>query len=154
MARSTLIRDYDIARILAELQRDVADLKRRILALWFLLPAPGVAYDTGWLAVPAAAGFTSSLEVRRIGRSVKMRGALTPTTNWGAANSMQTPVAVGGIPAGCRPATNLNFIMPTTAGTAATIFRVVVQSNGGMSVRCDTATFVSAVSLSAGYFDS
>lgn len=154
MARSTLSRDYDIARILAELQRDVADLKRRILALWFLLPAPGVAYDTGWLAVPAAAGFTSSLEVRRIGRSVKMRGALTPTVNWGAANSMQTPVAVGGIPAGCRPSANLNFLMPTTAGTAATIFRVVVQSNGGMSVRCDTATFVSAVSLSAGYFDS
>lgn len=154
MGRTTLQRDFDIARILAELLRDVADLKRRLLSIGFLLPAPGVVYDTGWLAVPAAAGFTSSLEVRRIAHDVKMRGALTPTTNWGAANSMQTPVAVGGIPDGCRPATNLNYIMPTTAGTAATIFRVVVQSNGGMSVRCDTATFVSAVSVSAGYFDS
>lgn len=154
MARSTLQRDYDIARILAELIRDVSDLKRRLLSVAFLLPAPGVVYDTGWVAVPAAAGFTSSLEVRRIGHDVKTRGALTPTTNWGAANSMQTPVAVGGIPADARPAANLNFICPTTAGTAATIFRVVIQSNGGVSVRCDTATFVSGASISVGYFDS
>lgn len=154
MAVNTVQRDYDIARIIDDYSRRISFLERRLVALGFLLPAPGVPYDTGWLAVPAAAGFTSSLEVRRIGRDVKMRGALTPTVNWGAANSMQTPVAVGGIPAGCRPATNLNYIMPTTAGTAATIFRVVVQSNGGMSVRCDTATFVSAVSVSASYFDS
>lgn len=154
MAVNTVQRDYDLARIIDDYSRRISFLERRLVALGFLLPAPGVPYDTGWLAVPAAAGFTSSLEVRRIGRDVKMRGALTPTTNWGAANSMQTPVAVGGIPSGCRPATNLNYIMPTTAGTAATIFRVVVQSNGGMSVRCDTATFVSAVSVSAGYFDS
>lgn len=154
MAVNTVQRDYDLARIIDDYSRRISFLERRLVALGFLLPAPGVPYDTGWLAVPAAAGFTSSLEVRRIGHDVKMRGALTPTVNWGAANSMQTPVAVGGIPADARPAANLNFIMPTTAGTAATIFRVVVQSNGGMSVRCDTATFVSGVSLSAGYFDS
>lgn len=154
MAVNTLQRDYDIARIIDDYERRISFVERRLVAVGFLLPAPGVPYDTGWLAVPAAAGFTSSLEVRRIGHDVKMRGALTPTTNWGAANSQQTPVAVGGIPDGCRPATNLNYIMPTTAGTAATIFRVVVQSNGGMSVRCDTATFVSAVSVSPSYFDS
>lgn len=154
MARSTLVRDFDIARILAELLRDVADLKRRVLALWFLLPASGVPYDTGWVAVPAAAGFTSSLEVRRIGRSVKMRGALTPVTNWGAANSNQTPVAVGGIPAGSRPAANIAFICATTAGTAATIFRVLIAATGTITVRCDTATFVSAVNIGVCYFDS
>lgn len=153
MARSTLGRDYDIGRMLKDYGRRITVLERLILQLRIIF-TPGVVYDTGWVAVAAAAGFTSSLEVRRIGHDVKMRGALTPTTNWGAANSMQTPVSAGGIPADARPATNLNFIMPTTAGTAATIFRVVVQSNGGMSVRCDTATFVSAVSLSAGYFDS
>lgn len=154
MGRSTLDRDYDIGRMLKRLTRDVSELQRRLKRFNFILPPNGVPYDTGWLAVPAAAGFTSSAEVRRVGNDVKMRGALTPTVNWGAANSQQTPVATGGIPDGCRPATNLNFIMPTTAGTAATKFRVVVQSNGGMSVRCDTATFVSAVSLSPSYFDS
>lgn len=153
MARSTLGRDYDIGRMLKDYGRRITVLERLILQLRIIF-TPGVVYDTGWVAVAAAAGFTSSLEVRRIGHDVKMRGALTPTTNWGAANSMQTPVSAGAIPADARPATNLNFIMPTTAGTAATIFRVVVQSNGGMSVRCDTATFVSAVSLSASYFDS
>jgi len=153
MARSTLARDYDIGRMLKDYGRRITVLERLILQLRIIF-TPGVVYDTGWVAVPAAAGFTSSLEVRRIGRSVQTRGALTPTVNWGAANSMQTPVAAGGIPAGSRPATNLNFICPTTAGTAATIFRVVIQSNGGVSVRCDTATFVSAASISVGYFDS
>lgn len=153
MARSTLARDYDIGRMLKDYGRRITVLERLILQLRIIF-TPGVVYDTGWVAVPAAAGFTSSLEVRRIGRSVKTRGALTPTVNWGAANSMQNPVAAGGIPADARPATNLNYICPTTAGTAATIFRVVIQSNGGVSVRCDTGAFVSGVSVSVGYFDS
>lgn len=153
MGRSTLGRDYDINRTLTDFRRRIMALERAALLLRFLF-TPGVVYDTGWVAVPAAAGFTSSLEVRRIGRSVKLRGALTPTTNWGAANSNQTPVAAGGIPVGSRPAANLTFICPTTAGTAATIFRVLIGATGAITVRCDTGAFVSGASISVGYFDS
>lgn len=154
MARSTLQRDYDIARILALLQRDVADLKRRILALWFLLPAPGVAYDTGWVAVPAAAGFTSSLQVRRIGHSVTYRGSLLPTVDWGAANSLQTPVAAGGIPAEFRTPISLNYVGATASTVVSTVFRVQIRSDGGIQVRCSTAAHTSSCSVNAVVLDS
>lgn len=154
MARSTLQRDYDIGRILAELRRDVDELKRRILALWFLLPAPGVAYDTGWVSVPAAAGFTSSLQVRRIGHSVTSRGALVPNVDWGAANSAQQPVAAGGIPAQFRSPFTLTVLGPSGALVATTVFRVLIQSSGGIQVRCSTAAHTGSVNINHTYLDN
>jgi hypothetical protein len=154
MGRSTLQRDFDIARILAELIRDVADLKRRLLSIGFLLPAPGVVYDTGWVAVPAAAGFTSSLQVRRIGHEVKTRGTLTPTVDWGAANSLQQPVAVGGVPAEFRSPISLVILGASGATSAAVVFRVALQSNGGIQVRCNTAAHTNSCSVNHAYLNS
>src|SRR5512134_2030007 len=117
MGRSTLGRDYDIGRTLEDFRRRIAALERAALMLRYLF-TPGVAYDTGWVSVPAAVGFTSSLEVRRIGHSVTFRGALTPAANWGAANALNQAVDVGGIPAQFRSPVSLGLLSPTTATVA------------------------------------
>lgn len=141
MVVNTLPRDYDIARILEYLQAAVADLRRRLLRYQPIIP------DTGWVSVPAAAGFTSSLQVRKIGHSITYRGTLTPTVDWGAANSLQQPVATGGIPAQFR--FPISLILPGSSGatSAAPIFRVAIQSNGGIQVRCNTAAHTNSCSV-------
>lgn len=154
MASNTTGRDYDIGRMLDNFRRRIEVLERAIRALAFILPNPGTVYDTGWVAVPAAAGFTSALEVRRIGHSVTFRGSLTPAANWGAANSLQQAVAVGGIPAEFRSPVSLGMLAPTTATVATTVFRVAIGSTGGIQIRCSTATFASAVNIHFTHLDS
>lgn len=141
MTTNTLRRDYDIGRMLAELTANVALLLRRLLTYQPLIP------DTGWVAVPAAAGFTSTLEVRRIGEEVMYRGTLLPNVDWGAANSLQQPVAAGGVPAEFRPPASLIYLGASGAGVATTVFRVAVQSNGGIQVRCSTAAHTNSCSV-------
>lgn len=141
MTTNTLRRDYDIGRMLAELTANVALLLRRLLTYQPLIP------DTGWVSVPAAAGFTSSLEVRRIGDQVTYRGSILPSTDWGAANSLQQPVATGGVPAEFRPPASLIYLGATAAATAATIFRVAIQSNGGIQIRCNTAAHPNSANI-------
>lgn len=154
MAVNTTPRNYDIAKMLADYEQRISFVERQVRNMAFLLPTPGVPFDTGWIAVPAAAGFTSSLEVRRRDGRAMLRGTLLPVTDWGAANSLQQPVAAGGIPAGLRTPISLVWIGPTGATTAAIIFRVAVQSNGGIQVRCNTAAHTSSCSANFGYFTS
>lgn len=153
MGRSTLGRDYDIGRTIEDFRRRIAALERSALLLRYLF-TPGIVYDTGWVNVPAAAGFTSSLQVRRIAHRVMLRGTLSPSVDWGAANSLQQPVAAGGIPLEFRPPISLVTLGPTGATTAATIFRVAVQSNGGIQVRCNTAAHTNSVSVNFTYLDN
>lgn len=153
MGRSTLGRDYDIGRTLEDFRRRIAALERAALMLRYLF-TPGVVYDTGWVAIPAAAGFTSSLFMRRIGHHVTSRGTLSPNVDWGAANSLQQAVAAGGIPAELRTPVSLTILGATGATTAATIFRVAIQSNGGVQVRCSTAAHTNSVSVNLTYIDS
>lgn len=153
MGRSTLGRDYDIGRTLEDFRRRIGALERAALMLRYLF-TPGVVYDTGWVAIPAAAGFTSALFVRRIGHYVSLRGTLSPNVDWGAANSAQMPVAVGGVPAEFRSPISQIIIGGSGATTAATIFRVAVQSNGGIQVRCSTAAHTNSVSVNFTYIDS
>lgn len=141
MTTNTLRRDYDIGRMLAELTANVALLLRRLLTYQPLIP------DSGWVNIAAAAGFTSSLQVRRIGDQVTYRGTLTPTVDWGAANSLQMPVAVGGVPAEFRPPASLIYIGASGATSAANLFRVAIQSNGGIQVRCNTAAHTNSCSV-------
>lgn len=141
MTTNTLRRDYDIGRMLAELTANVALLLRRLLTYQPLIP------DTGWVNITAAAGFTSTLQVRRIGDQVTYRGTLVPNTDWGAANSLQMPVAVGGVPAEFRPPASLIYIGASGATSAANLFRVAIQSNGGIQVRCNTAAHTNSCSV-------
>lgn len=133
MAVNTLPRDYDLARIIDDHERRISFLERRVLVLQPLIT------DTGWVSVPAAAGFTSSLFVRLQGGRATFRGTLLPNTDWGAANSLQQPVAVGGIPAEFRPAVSEVLIGPSAAATAGVVFRVAIVTNGGIQVRCSAA---------------
>lgn len=110
--------------------------------------------DTGWVAVTAAAGFTSTLEVRRIGHIVMQRGTLGTTTDWGAAGSLQQPVAVGAIPAQFRSPVTMSIICASGATNAATYFRITIHSNGGIQIRCSTATHTNSVSINHTYLDS
>lgn len=141
MTTNTLRRDYDIGRMLAELTANVALLLRRLLTYQPLIP------DSGWVNITAAAGFTSTLQVRKIGDEVTYRGTLVPNTDWGAANSLQVPVAVGGVPAEFRPPASLIYVGATGATTAATNFRVAIQSNGAIQVRCNTAAHTNSCSV-------
>lgn len=110
--------------------------------------------DTGWVAVPAAAGFTSALEVRRIGHLVMLRGTLGTTTDWGAAGSLQQAIAAGGVPAQFRSPITMSILGASGATAAATWFRVAIQSSGGIQVRCSTATHTNTVSVNHTYLDS
>jgi len=141
MVVNTLQRDYDIARIIDDYERRISYLERQTLKLQPLIT------DSGWVPVVAAAGFTSSLEVRRKGNEVTYQGTLSPTTNWGAANSLQQPVAAGAIPAEFRPLVSLIYIGGSGATSAANLFRIAIQSNGGIQVRCNTATHTNSCSV-------
>lgn len=147
MSRGTLGRDYDIGSILADFGRRISSLERRLKS-YMLKPT-----DTGWVAVTAAAGFSSNLEVRRIGNRVQYRGSLSPDTDWGVANSPQQPVAVGGVPAEFRPPISLLYIGASGATVATTVFRIAIQSNGGIQVRCSTGGSTNSVSVNESYFN-
>ena len=153
MATNTLRRDFDIFKTIQDYCQRISALERLILQLRIIF-TPGQVYDTGWVTVPAAAGFTSALEVRRIGHLVIYRGTLSPTTNWGAANSLQMPVAVGGIPAEFRFPLSLIWIGASGATSAANLFRVAIQSNGGIQVRCNTATHTNSCSINFSNMDN
>lgn len=153
MATNTLPRDYDIGRRLEDFLRRIELLERLILQLRILF-TPGVVYDTGWVAVPAAAGFTSALQVRRIGHSVSLRGTLLPAVDWGAANSLQQPVAVGGIPLQFRTPVSLIIFGASGATSAAVVFRVAISSNGGIQVRCNTAAHTNSCSVNFTHLDN
>jgi hypothetical protein len=141
MVTNTLRRDYDIGRIIDDYERRIAYLERQTLKLQPLIT------DSGWVAVPAAAGFTSTVEVRLQGNEVMYRGTLLPNVDWGAANSLQQPVATGGVPAEFRPPASLIYVGASGAGTAAVVFRVAIQSNGGIQVRCNTAAHTNSCSV-------
>lgn len=154
MVSNTTGRDYDIGRMLDNFRRRIEFLERAIRALAFILPNPGTVYDTGWVAVPPAAGFTSALSVRRIGHSVTLRGSLSPTTDWGAANSAQQPVAAGGVPTQFRPTVTLTILGPSGALVATTVFRLLLQPTGGIQVRCSTAAHTGSVNVNHTYLES
>lgn len=153
MVVNTIPRDYDLGRIIDDYEKRISFLERLILQLRILF-TPGVVYDTGWVAVPAAAGFTSSLNVRRVGHLVMFRGTLLPAVDWGAANSLQQAVAVGGIPVQFRTPVSVVILGASGATSAAVVFRVAISSNGGIQVRCNTGAHTNSCSVNTTYMDN
>lgn len=141
MTSNTTPRRYDIDGMLDDYRKRISALERKIRTYQPLIP------DSGPVAIPAATGFGSALVARRIGDTVQFQGTLSTDTNWGAANSLQMPVAVGGIPADLRPDVSLIWIGASGATSAANLFRVAIQSNGGIQVRCNTATHTNTCSV-------
>lgn len=148
MTTNTLPRDYDLGRIIDDYERRISALERRIRLYQPLIT------DTDWVAIPAAAGFTSSLEARLIGGRIQYRGSLLPNTDWGVANSAQQPVAVGDVPAQFRPPISLLYIGASGATVATTVFRIAIQSNGGIQVRCSTGGSTNSVSINETMLDT
>lgn len=76
------------------------------------LSPPGAdKYDTGWVDVPPAAGFTSTIQVRRTGSAVQLQGTAAGTFT---ANVTHTVATVG----------------PDFRTPSGSIFRTVSANNG------------------------
>lgn len=98
--------------------------------------------DSGWIPIPLLAGFTGTLEGKRVGDDIKWRGIVTPATNWGAAqadNAISTAV-----PSQLQPPGPLAELKAGTAATTAAIFRVAING-ANINVRCGAATHTSGV---------
>lgn len=106
-----------------------------------LSPSTGSVYDTGWIAPTLATGTAGNgFGIRRIGKRVFMRGTVAPATNWGTMGSTTTLVAAGGIPADMRPPANQAFLCGNMTTSSAPNFRVVLTSDGALSVQPSIAT--------------
>lgn len=94
-----------------------------------LSPAGATKYDSGWVAVPTAAGWgaASPVQARRIGRTVWWQGIVQ-------AGSANPPLVVpeGGIPPEMRSTTH-NPVFPL-ASTGTVPLRVTVQQNGSVAL--------------------
>lgn len=106
------------------------------LATFNTLAAAGVFTDSGWQAVPVAGPFAAHTvppAVRKIGKTVYARGGWT-----NAGLTANTVTAVGTIPAGYRPATQLEFVpgmsSPGSTGKAFVATTGVVSLNPGGTV--------------------
>lgn len=161
MAVNTVQRDYDIARMLADYERRVASLERRLLSLAFLDTPPGIPYDTGWTNDgivwnanwddfnPAISN--NHLEYRRIGATVHWRGLIERIAGGGLTSATETMLT---LPASLRPSRNVLLDAMTngtwvtggaSAGTAHThnvilstvlgpVPRVVFNATGALQV--------------------
>jgi len=117
-------------------------------------PTSATLYDTGWLAPTLAVGSGSSgFGFIRRGGHVGGRGAVAPATNWGAAGSLNTIVAAGGLPVDQRPAFAQAFIAPGNAPSTGCWFRVAIGADGSISVRCSVANSTEQVWFSGIGYD-
>lgn len=92
-----------------------------------------------------AAGFTSAnFTVSRHEETVFLQGQVTPNTNWGAAMANNNIMGTV-LPAQYRPSISHVTIMASSATGAMVNFRVSIQDNGQIAVRCDTATHTGGV---------
>lgn len=119
--------------------------------------APHV-HDTGWVTIPTslASPWTASMKARRIGSEVRWKGSVDPnSTVWGAINN---PTTVVDLTADANWAqfipvdTHLCLLSANTANSAAVAFRVGIQSNGLIVVRCNTTNYAFGVNLHTGYY--
>lgn len=95
-----------------------------------LSPSDATAYDTGWVAVPAAGTFTSTCEVRRIGRQLHFRGVFASSVNYTQSNAYST---LGVLPTDMRPSTQIFLAGVGWSGTAQ--FQAKILSTGEIQLR-------------------
>lgn len=126
MAGTTLARDYDIARMLADYERRIAFLERQALRAPASMSPEGQPYDTGWLDTGVVwagnwedyqpdASQDHHFEYRRIGFMVGLRG-LARRTAGASANQTLTILTM---PTGFRP-TRANIRTCLTSGGVET----------------------------------
>lgn len=86
------------------------------------VPNPGDAYDTGWVDVTLATGFTATapVQVCRIGQVIYWRGRILRSAGNFPLGTVQTVVSDGGVPAFAR--------VPTSWSNSASV--ISNDSNG------------------------
>lgn len=109
--------------------------------------------DTGWTAIPTVltAGWSSTLEGRRIGNRVELRGTIDPNGgNWGAINTSWDVVVA--MPLNFTPSQSRVYLLPSgIPGSAGIAFRVSVSSARAVTVRCSSASHTGAVYINVSY---
>lgn len=112
-----------------------------------------VTPDTGWTAITTVltAGWTSTLEGRRIGNRVELRGTIDPNGgNWGAVNTSWDVVVA--MPLNFTPVNSRVYLLPSgIPGSAGIAFRVSVSSARAVTVRCSAASHTGAVYINVSY---
>lgn len=113
--------------------------------------------DTGWVPLTLASGYSSGsgFAIRKVGKSVRLRGSLSVATNWGAAGFNNVVVtAANGIPTALRPSNSQAFACDMdVSGTPITPARVAIGSDGSISVRPGVASSTGMVwATNVGYF--
>lgn len=111
-----------------------------------LSPAGAAVYDTGWVNVPAWTNFTSTMQVRRRGRTVEARGGFNPSATLTLAGTF---VTVGQLPAGFIPDGGLRCGGAGWPATS-TVFDVNIgtdgiiqfRSNASLSLTSGSGTFL------------
>lgn len=98
--------------------------------------------DSGWIPIPLLGTFTGTLEGKRVGDDVKLRGIVTPGTNWGAAQADNAISSA--LPTELQPPGPLAELKAGTAATTAAIFRVALNG-ANINVRCGAATHTGGV---------
>lgn len=94
-----------------------------------LSPSGASVYDTGWVTCPPATGFTSTCQVRRIGKNVIARGSFSPTAN-GSIGA--TYIVMGNLPAGFMPAV---AFQASGAANIATALQANFANTGAIAMR-------------------
>lgn len=91
--------------------------------------------DSGWVAVPAVAPFTSTCEVRKEGTRVTMRGYVAR-----ASGSSTTLTTAATVPAGYRPAVDHYFGAGQPSANAGFGVRAVVDTGGALQIGMEAAS--------------
>lgn len=90
-------------------------------------PSGATAYDTGWVDIAPASGFSSTrAAVRRIGKEIKYRGYINGTISSGA--------TIGTVPTGFRPTAVDDTLDNTVTGQSAIIRAQVIPASGAIVV--------------------
>ncbi|MEU4386766.1 hypothetical protein [Promicromonospora sp. NPDC023805] len=118
------------------------------LAAGGLVNVADIGVDSGWIPITLMAGFTGTLEGRREGDDITIRGVVTPNTNWGAAQTDNQ--IVDALPPELRTPGPLAELKAGTASTTAAIFRVAFNA-AAINVRCGAATHTGGVYVSFAY---
>lgn len=114
-----------------------------------LSPSGSGEYDTGWVAITPASGFTTSTAaVRRIGKVVYFKGTISGSF------TANTTTAIGTVPVGFRPPASDGRSVGAAAATQGLIvyYYGVTSGTGTISVRTSsTATHNIALGGMSGY---
>lgn len=93
-----------------------------------------------------------AFEGSRVGSVVFLSGEISPSGgSWGTANSNSVAVPSGGLPGALRPLVRWRTIQPAAAGTVASIFRVDIQTDGRIDVRCSSDAYTGNVRMELVY---